>query len=193
MRLAVLAVVLVGCGSSVETAPGGGAPPVETSPPSHEAGRRPTADIACSGPAAEACGYVRDIAAAAKRHYDETGVVCGDWSADSPAIIPNGGVAQMPSMLDGADFHTVDATQGWKCLGYSVEHPMQYQVGYHRRGGQGFPGAGVLGLDVADATFEASAKGDLDSDGIFSWFVIVGRVEHDGVHLSEMSARRPNE
>jgi len=57
------------------------------------------------------------------------------------------------------------ASQGWRCLRFSIEQPQYYMYNYSS------PGGGARGT-----TFEASAQGDLDGDGTLSNFALRGQL-----------------
>ena len=57
------------------------------------------------------------------------------------------------------------ATQGWRCLRFSIEHPQYYQYDYRSEGG-----------GASGTTFEAIARGDLDADGTLSKFAMHGQL-----------------
>ncbi len=52
---------------------------------------------------------------------------------------------------------------GWPCLKFSMTQPMYYQYSYVTGAGSGKSGATAKG-------FEASARGDLDGNGVTSFF-----------------------
>jgi type IV pilus assembly protein PilA len=79
-----------------------------------------------------------------------------------PRAVPKG-VKYQPSSAPGADFQVGDAETGWPCLKFSMMQPMYYQYMYETGVGSGKSGATASG-------FEASAKGDLDGNGVTSFF-----------------------
>ncbi|WP_437878932.1 type IV pilin protein [Sorangium sp. So ce513] len=102
--------------------------------------------------------------------------LCADATPVPDAPPP--GVKYQPDTTEGEDFESGDATSGWKCLRFSMTQPMYYQYHYYRGArvpgvtGGPTPGTGVNG-------FEAGAVGDLDNDGVFSYFVRGGTVNTD--------------
>jgi type IV pilus assembly protein PilA len=58
---------------------------------------------------------------------------------------------------------------GFACLQFSMDLPQYYMYSYHAAG-RGSPGG----------SFEATANGDLNGDGILSTFTLTGRVQPDG-------------
>jgi type IV pilus assembly protein PilA len=93
-----------------------------------------------------------------------------------PHAVPKGG-RYMPSSSPGSDFHTGDATAGWTCLKFEMEQPMYYQYSYVTGAGSGKSGASANG-------FEASARGDLDGNGVTSLFARAGDVRGGHVVVS---------
>jgi type IV pilus assembly protein PilA len=79
-----------------------------------------------------------------------------------PAGVP-AAAKYMPSTAAGADFQVGSASAGWPCLKFSMTQPFYYQYGYVTGAGSGKSGATASG-------FEASARGDLDGNGVFSFF-----------------------
>ncbi len=57
------------------------------------------------------------------------------------------------------------SSQGWRCLHFSIEHPQYYLYDYSSAGG-----------GTSGTTFEASAHGDLDADGVLSKFALRGEL-----------------
>jgi type IV pilus assembly protein PilA len=98
--------------------------------------------------------------------------LCGSAVA-VPAAVPKG-VKYMPS---SADFSTGDAHTGWTCLKFSMNSPSYYQYMYEKGAGSGKSGASATG-------FEASARGDLDGNGVTSFFARSGDVKNGSVMLT---------
>ena len=110
--------------------------------------------------------------------------LCGS-AVSVPANVPSG-TKYMPA-TSGADFDTGDADNGWKCLKFSMTHPIYYQYHYNR-------GAGYLAPAVSPGPsgFEAAARGDLDADGVTSLFAITG-AESGGTLTVNASVHIENE
>jgi type IV pilus assembly protein PilA len=83
----------------------------------------------------------------------------------------------MPSSAPGADFQSGSATAGWTCLKFAMGMPMYYQYGYVTGVGSGKSSATANG-------FEASARGDLNADGVTSLFARGADVRNGAVVLS---------
>jgi type IV pilus assembly protein PilA len=98
--------------------------------------------------------------------------LCGSAVA-VPAAVPKA-VKYMPS---SADFSTGDAHTGWTCLKFSMAEPSYYQYMYEKGAGSGKSGASATG-------FEASARGDLDGNGVTSFFARSGDVKNGAVVLT---------
>lgn len=83
----------------------------------------------------------------------------------APAAVPPGTKYQ-PGNTGGADF---DACC-WKCIQFSVDQPMHYQVGYNVGGSYLGPAFGAP--DPGASGMEVFARGDLDGDGATSLFTL---------------------
>jgi type IV pilus assembly protein PilA len=104
-------------------------------------------------------------------------VLCLSAAAAVPAAPPTGKKYQ-PSTVDGADFNSGDSVTGWKCLKFQMTQPIYYSYLYSK-------GVGVVAGSGATANgFEASAKGDLDGNGVFSQFARGADVRAGQVVLS---------
>src|SRR5207302_6509048 len=85
------------------------------------------------------------------------------------------------------DYQTGDQTSGWKCLLFSSEMPQYYQYQYLSTShvsvqlpqGRGSP----PGLERFDpfSVWSVVARGDLDGDGVTSWYVLYGAIEQNEV------------
>jgi type IV pilus assembly protein PilA len=90
-----------------------------------------------------------------------------------PAAIP-AGTKYQPLTTPNNDFETGDASNGWRCLKFSMSNPIYYQYSYYMGSGyispaKGAPPPGANG-------FEAAAQGDLDANGVTSMFSRTGTV-----------------
>ncbi|WP_437825167.1 type IV pilin protein [Sorangium sp. So ce1153] len=98
--------------------------------------------------------------------------LCGN-ATPVPDTVP-AGVKYQPNATEGEDFETGSATDGWKCLRFSVNQPIYYQYHYYQGtqvpGATGAPNPGPTG-------FEAGAVGNLDNDTLNSYFIRGGAVE----------------
>jgi type IV pilus assembly protein PilA len=94
----------------------------------------------------------------------------------TPAKVP-AGVKYQPSSAAGADFQQGSATAGWPCLKFAITQPIYYQYSYVTGSGSGKSGATASG-------FEASARGDLDGNGVTSFFARGADVQGGRVVLS---------
>ena len=101
--------------------------------------------------------------------------LCGS-ATPVPHDVPKG-VKYMPSSAPGADFQSGSATTGWTCLKFAMGTPMYYQYSYVQGAGSGKSGATANG-------FEASARGDLDGNGVTSLFARGADVRNGTVVLS---------
>jgi type IV pilus assembly protein PilA len=94
-------------------------------------------------------------------------------AAPVPAMVPSA-VKYQPS---AADFLAGSASAGWPCLKFSMTQPFYYQYDYVTGAGSGKSGATASG-------FEASARGDLDGNGVTSLFARGADVRNGTVVLS---------
>ena len=82
-----------------------------------------------------------------------------------------------PNPAAGFDYNTGNRFTGWRCLQFSIASPQFYQYRYKLDGPPvevTLPKGGTPPGLSGDQTWSASAQGDLDGDGITSWFVLVG-------------------
>jgi len=63
------------------------------------------------------------------------------------------------------DWNSGSGTKGWKCLLFELEQPQYYAYTY-----------GVTNSSGQSGAFAAQAFGDLNGDGVFSTFTVVGSV-----------------
>jgi len=88
-----------------------------------------------------------------------------------------------PDPAPGADYNAGDANTGWRCLRFSIDHPQYYRYRYQTGGAPtavGLPKRGRLKGVNAAHSWSASAQGDLDGDGVYSWFVMLGYITDRG-------------
>jgi type IV pilus assembly protein PilA len=84
-----------------------------------------------------------------------------------------------PNSQPGFDYQTGNEVSGWTCLRFQVSDPQYYQYRY-RLGGPPIsvvlPGGGSPsgGAGSTDRPWSAYARGDVDGDGITSWFILNG-------------------
>jgi type IV pilus assembly protein PilA len=90
-----------------------------------------------------------------------------------PAEVPPGRKYQPSS----SDFESGSADAGWKCLKFALNEPIYYQYLYVKGAGSGKTGADANG-------FEISARGDLDGNGVTSFFGRGGQVRNGAVVVS---------
>jgi type IV pilus assembly protein PilA len=101
---------------------------------------------------------------------------------DTAAAVPSSmnsvkGKKYQPRNSGGLDYHAGDSFTGWRCLQFSISSPQHFQYRYNTGGqpaGVTLPlGKTPAGL-AANRIWSASAQGDLDGDGVTSWFVLNG-------------------
>jgi type IV pilus assembly protein PilA len=84
-----------------------------------------------------------------------------------------------PENVPGRDYDTA----GWRCIRYSNDMPQYYQYRYKRGGppaAANLPPINVPGVSNSQE-WTAYARGDVDGDGVASWFVLSGYVQGDDV------------
>ncbi len=87
--------------------------------------------------------------------------LCGDAIA-VPGTVPKAGKYQ-PKTENDVDFDTGDDQNGWRCLKFTVTHPIYHQYHYYVNKSP------VAPLNPAACTtncYEAGALGDLNGDGV---------------------------
>jgi type IV pilus assembly protein PilA len=116
------------------------------------------------------------IAAGSGESTGTTHTLCGDANS-VPAAAPPAGKKYQPA-TGGADFDMGDAVNGWKCLKFTMTQAIYYQYSYKKAGSPVSTaiGGGVPTVSAAES-FEAGAVGDLDGDGTFSRFALVGQAD----------------
>jgi type IV pilus assembly protein PilA len=132
----------------------------------------------------EARASTMAIAHAASAAYEREPVAGGGTTAHRlcgsakpvPASVPKAERYQ-PSSAPGADFQGGDASNGWTCLKFALSAPTYYQHRYETGVGSGKSGATANG-------FEASARGDLDGNGVTSLFAVGADVKNGVVVVS---------
>jgi len=98
-----------------------------------------------------------------------------------PVAVP-GNVKYQPSTANGADYKTGTQTTGWRCLKFEMTEPTFYQyqyVGGVTPGTALAPASGRGTPPIAAGTaanFAAEAAGDLDGNGVTSFFQVGGTI-----------------
>ena len=95
--------------------------------------------------------------------------LCFTATAVPSGFVPKGNKYQ-PNTSEGKDFETGDTVTGWKCLKFTLTQPIYYQYSYR------FASVQTKAPTTGANYFEASAIGDIDSDGVFSSFARTGAV-----------------
>ena len=95
-------------------------------------------------------------------------------SATPVPAAPPPGVKYQPA-TGGADFDSGDAITGWKCLRFSMTQAIYYKYSYTKGNTPVTTGKPNAPVATGAESFEAAAEGDLDGDGSFSAFTIVGQ------------------
>jgi type IV pilus assembly protein PilA len=103
--------------------------------------------------------------------------LCGTSTFVPNAVAKIRGRKYQPNSAPGADYDAGDAQTGWRCLRFSIADPHYYRYRYQTGGAPtaaNLPNRGRLPGVNAAHTWSASAQGDLDGDGVYSWFVMMG-------------------
>jgi hypothetical protein len=76
---------------------------------------------------------------------------------------------------------TLWSSPTWQALKFSMDDPHYYSYGYyHNKAGAGGVAGPTLSSGVATEYFYADAQGDLNCDGSYSTFEMLGAVQTDG-------------
>ena len=105
------------------------------------------------------------------------------------------GTKYQPNSKNGTDYQTGHSGEGWKCLRFEVTKPQYYQYQYELGGPpisvklpKGNSPKGAAGS--TNRPFTAYARGDLDGDGVHSWFVMTGLGSAGDVKLATAIAEQ---
>lgn len=98
-----------------------------------------------------------------------------DSAQPVPPAVPTGR-KYVPNNANGSDFFKGTATAGWQCLRFEISDPIYYQYNYLRNS-TALCTAYQCSPTTQSPNFEAAALGDLDSDGIYSAFIINGEID----------------
>ncbi len=100
-----------------------------------------------------------------------------------------------PRNTPNSDYETGNALSGWKCVGFSNDQPQHYQYRYKL-------GGSPVALDkpmplppgvAASRQWTAYARGDVDGDGKFSWFILSGYALDQEVTFGTMAIQDQEE
>src|SRR5262245_59339388 len=111
-------------------------------------------------PQDDAIRNVREIAEAAKAHYERTGELCASAVSVPAAMFDVQGKAYAPRDTADTDFNAgnFDGGVGWYCLGWKPSQAsIRYQMNYFV--GSGYLGHAAGGPDPTASGFEAAAMG----------------------------------
>jgi type IV pilus assembly protein PilA len=111
--------------------------------------------------------------------YDGVQGLCNDAVPVPASMNKVKGTKYQSRTLQGSDYQTGDDVEGWKCLRFEITQPQYFQYNYELGGppisvvlpGGGSP-KGAAGS--ANRPWSAYARGDLDGDGVHSWFILNG-------------------
>jgi len=109
--------------------------------------------------------------------------LCGSAAAAVPAT-PPGGTKYQPSAAPSTDFNTGDSLNGWMCLGFGLTQAIYYSYNYVNPGTT----ASGLGASAGAGSFEANAAGDLNNNGVYSYFGRGGYVSNSSIILTPQIA-----
>jgi type IV pilus assembly protein PilA len=103
-----------------------------------------------------------------------------------------------PKTLSGFDYQTGNETAGWRCLQFQISHPQYYQYRYELNGPpisvqlpNGGSPKGAAGTD--NRPWTAWARGDVDGNGVTSWFVLTGISNQGKIVKSTAIEQDPHE
>lgn len=109
---------------------------------------------------------------------DSTGAttkgLCGNAAA-VPTAIPQSGKTVTSGLWTG------NSTQGWTCLRFVMDQAVYYQYNYALTG------------DIKTGSFTVTALGDLDGNGTYSTFTMIGNATNGGVSLGGITENLPDE
>jgi hypothetical protein len=92
-----------------------------------------------------------------------------------------------PDNSPGRDYQTGDTAVGWRCLGYQNDEAQHYQLGY-KLGAPPIavrsPNGGAPPGIAVTSRWSAYARGDVDGDGIQSWFILNGYIHKDEIVIA---------
>jgi hypothetical protein len=129
----------------------------------------------------EAVRNVYRIHEGARLYYEESAASVREFPASAPQVTPRPGscCGSLGGRCDPDPALWDQPT--WQALRFSVDEPHFYSYSYVSSG------AG------AKAQFSAAAYGDLDCDGEYSTFEMIGSIAHDGTVIGAVGFFRDNE
>ena len=126
---------------------------------------------------AEAKEGIGRLAKDASAHYNGEGMsanvlTLGSGAGVNHKLCPQVGasVPSAPTAIAGQKYQSSPAewnTNGWECLKFSMQDPQYFMYSYKQSGA----------LDSTGGSFEAIAQGDLNGDGVLSYFGLAGAIE----------------
>ncbi len=113
--------------------------------------------------------------------------LCGSTTAVPDKIASVTGKKYQPTSQNGKDYQTGNVGEGWTCVMFTNSAPQSYQLEYTANGAPvnvTLPkGGSPPGLSKQN-TWSVRATGDVDGDGVLSWFVVTGSVVNGNVRRS---------
>lgn len=111
--------------------------------------------------------------------------LCGDTTAVPESLTQIQGSKYQPRNTADEDYETGDDANGWICLRFANDMPQYFQFMY--LGGLSSHGVSVQlphggeppGLADRTIQWAAQARGDLDGDGVTSWYLLYGQIDGD--------------
>ena len=100
-------------------------------------------------------------------------ILCDSAASPVPATVPKGTKYQ-PNTSAGFDFYSGTETQGWRCLKFSIDQPIQYQYHYNKGAAVVAPSSPIA-CNVQEC-FEAGAIGDTNGNNVLARFARSGIV-----------------
>ncbi len=123
----------------------------------------------------------KDAAAAVEREKGSGAIIAAGSSsalmrafcASAGAAIPAAPPTASKYQSTKADWNGGDSTTGWQCLKFTMEEPQYYQYNYSASDTSAVSGA-----------FAATAKGDINGDGVTSVFTVSGSAQSGSIAIS---------
>jgi len=105
------------------------------------------------------------------------------------------GKKYQPRNTPNSDYETGNKLSGWRCIGFQNDQPQHYQYRY-KLGGSPVALQKPLVLPpgvAASRQWTAYARGDVDGDGKFSWFILSGYALDQEVTFGTMAIQDQEE
>ncbi|MBX3209571.1 MAG: pilin [Labilithrix sp.] len=101
---------------------------------------------------------------------------CGDAANPVPAVTEIVGKKYQSQKSDWSNATDVQNNRGFPCLKFELTAPQYYSYDYK--------GGGADGASANDTEISASAQGDLNGDGVYSTFQVLGKIQEGRLTLA---------